>query len=111
MKLLLILSFCFAAFTLSAQTVGKLDSTKKVMTVQTSCGKCKLGLKGKTCELAVKINGNSYYVDGAAIDNFGDAHADDGFCNTIRQAKVQGEVVNGRFKASYFALLPEKKKK
>jgi hypothetical protein len=111
MKLLLILSFVFAAFTASAQTAGTLDSTKKVMDVQASCGKCKFGLAGKTCELAVRINGKSYYVDGAAIDNFGDAHADDGFCNTVRKAQVQGEVVNGKFKATYFALLPAKKKK
>jgi hypothetical protein len=111
MKLFLILSFCFAAFTVSAQTVGKIDSTKKVLTVDASCGKCKLGLKGKTCDLAVKIEGTSYYVDGAAIDNFGDAHDNDGFCNANRKAKVQGEIVDGRFKATYFALLPEKKKK
>jgi hypothetical protein len=111
MKTILSLLLIFTAFTVSAQTTGTLDSTKKVMNVQASCGKCKFGLAGKTCELAVKINGKSYYVDGTSIDNFGDAHADDGFCKTVRNAQVQGEVVNGKFKATYFALLPEKKKK
>jgi hypothetical protein len=112
MKIIIIsLLFVFAGFSVSGQTKGTFDSTKKVYTIKTACGKCKFGLTGKTCELAVKINGNSYYVDGAAIDDFGDAHADDGFCKSVRKAKVQGEVVNGRFKASYFELLPEKKKK
>jgi hypothetical protein len=110
MKLALILSFIFISITASAQTVGTLDKSKKVDTVQTSCGKCKFGMEGKSCELAIKINGKAFYVDGAAIDDFGDAHADDGFCNSIRQATVQGEVVNGKFKASYVHLLPEKKK-
>lgn len=68
-------------------------------------------MTGKTCDLAVRFNGKSYYVDQATIDEFGDAHADDGFCNAIRKAKVQGEVVNGKFVATYFELLPEKKKK
>jgi hypothetical protein len=111
MKLIISLLFVFAAFAGFAQTKGTFDSTKKVYITKTACGKCKFGLTGKTCELAVKINGNSYYVDGAAIDDFGDAHADDGFCKKVRNAKVQGNVVNGRFVATYFELLPAKKKK
>jgi hypothetical protein len=70
-----------------------------------------LGLKGKGCALAVRMDGQSYFVDGSDIDSHGDAHADDGFCNKVRKAKVQGEVVDGRFKATYFELLPEHKKK
>lgn len=31
-----------------------------------------------------------------------------GFCLAVRRAEVQGEVVNGRFKASYFKLLDNK---
>lgn len=92
-------------------TSGKHDANKKTYTVKTSCGKCKFGMTGKTCELAIKLNGKTYYVEGAAIDDFGDAHANDGFCNSVRQAKVQGEVVNGKFVATYFELLPSKKKK
>ena len=81
------------------------------MTVDASCGQCKLGLKGKGCSLAVRVNGKAYFVDGTDIDSHGDAHADNGFCNKIRKAQVQGEVVNGRFKATYFKLLPEPAKK
>src|SRR5688572_7826321 len=83
------------------------DKSKEVLVVDASCGQCKLGLKGKSCDLAVRINGKAYFVDGTKIDSHGDAHADDGFCNAIRKAEVQGEVVNNRFKATYFKLLPE----
>jgi hypothetical protein len=81
------------------------------MTVDAACGQCLLGLKGKGCNLAIKMNGTAYFVDGTDIDSHGDAHADDGFCNKVRKAAVQGAVKDGRFKATYFKLLPEKGKK
>ncbi len=82
------------------------DSTKKIMVVETACGECRFGLKGKSCDLAVRINGKAYFVDGTGIDDHGDAHAKDGFCNAVRKAEVQGELVNGRFLATYFRLIP-----
>jgi hypothetical protein len=87
------------------------DPAKKVQEVEAACGQCRFGLKGKGCSLAVRMDGKAYFVDGSDIDSHGDAHADDGFCNKIRKAKVQGEVVDGRFKASYFELLPGEEKK
>jgi hypothetical protein len=87
------------------------DSTKKIQVVEAACGQCQLGLPGKSCDLAVRINGKSYYVDGTGIDSHGDAHAKDGFCNAIRKAEVQGEIINNRFRATYFKLLKEEKKK
>lgn len=87
------------------------DPGKKVYEVEASCGQCKLGLKAKGCNLAIRLDGQAYFVDGTDIDSHGDAHADDGFCNKIRKAKVQGEVVNSHFKATYFLLLPEQEKK
>ena len=90
---------------------NQIDASKKIQTVEASCGQCKFDLKGKGCDLAVRIDGKAYFVDGTAIDSHGDAHADDGFCNAIRKAKVQGEIVNNRFKTSYFQLLPEPAKK
>ncbi|RYU75844.1 hypothetical protein EWM57_19360 [Hymenobacter persicinus] len=74
--------------------------------VEASCGQCRLGLPGKSCDLAVRLNGQAYFVDGTSIDAHGDAHAKDGFCQAIRQAQVQGEIVDNRFKATYFRLLP-----
>ncbi|RYZ45087.1 MAG: hypothetical protein EOP49_25845, partial [Sphingobacteriales bacterium] len=75
-------------------------TTAQTRVVEASCGKCKFGMGGDDCALAVRFNGKAYLVDGTSIDNFGDAHASDGFCNSIRQARVSGQVVNGRFKAS-----------
>lgn len=86
------------------------DAGKPIQVVEVSCGKCKLGLAGKTCEMAVRINGKAYYADGAHIDSFGDAHAQDGMCNAIRKAEVQGEIVHDRFKITYIKILPEEKK-
>jgi hypothetical protein len=111
MKSILVFLFvCSFSITSMAQ---KKDSTstpnpaKAVMNVEASCGQCQFGLDGKTCDLAVRINGKAYFVDGAHIDQHGDAHAKDGFCNAVRKAQVQGEIVNNRFKATYFKLLPE----
>ncbi|MFC4794155.1 DUF6370 family protein [Hymenobacter endophyticus] len=80
---------------------------QSVQVVEASCGQCRLGLPGKSCDLAVRINGQAYFVDGTNIDSHGDAHAKDGFCQAIRQAEVQGEVVNNRFVATYFRVLPK----
>ena len=108
---------CFGFFVSSSfgqttkSTAALPDPNKKIQIADISCGKCKLGLPGKTCDLAVRIDDKAYYVDGADIDSFGDAHAKDGFCNAIRKAEVQGEIVDNRFKLSYIKLLSEKKGK
>lgn len=91
-------------------TTASPDAAKPIQVAEVSCGKCKLGLAGKTCDMAVRIDGKAYYADGAHIDSFGDAHAHDGMCNAIRKAEVQGELVDNRFKISYIKLLPEVKK-
>ena len=113
-NILLIFLFCMSTqMSVAQQKDGSKqqpDPEKKLMEVEASCGQCKLGLEGTDCDLAVKIDGKAYYVDGTKIDDHGDAHAKDGFCNAIRKAKVQGEVVNNRFVATYFKLIPEKKK-
>jgi len=81
------------------------DSTKKTLIVEAACGECQFGLDGKTCDLAVRIDGKFYFVDGTNIDAHGDAHAKDGFCKTIRTAEVQGEITGGRFRVNYFRLM------
>lgn len=83
---------------------------QEVQVVEASCGQCQLGLPGKGCDLAVRIKGKAYFVDGTNIDSHGDAHAKDGFCSAIRWAQVQGKVVDNRFVATYFKLLPEPSK-
>ena len=73
--------------------------------VDAACGQCKLGLPGKSCDLAVRIDGKAMFVDGTHIDAHGDAHDETGFCNAIRKAEVQGTVVKDRFVVTYFRLL------
>jgi len=74
--------------------------------VEAACGQCQFRMTGKSgCDLAVKIDGKSYFVDGTTIHDHGDAHADDGFCEAIRQAEIQGEIIDGRFKAESFTLV------
>lgn len=77
--------------------------------VEAACGQCQFGVKGEGCSLAVKIDNHVYFVDGTKIDDHGDAHAADGFCNAVRKANVKGKIVNGRFKANTFRLLPSNK--
>jgi Family of unknown function (DUF6370) len=109
--LLVFFAGCLTAHAQNTAATAKPDPKKKLQTVEASCGQCKFGLPGQGCELAVRINGKAYYVDGTAIDEHGDAHAADGFCEAIRKAQVQGEVVDNRFKATYFKLVANKKKK
>jgi hypothetical protein len=80
-------------------------------TVEASCGQCQLGMKGKKgCDLAIRHEGNSYFVDGFKITDLEkDNHADGGMCTSVRQAKVTGQTVNGRFVATTFELLPAEK--
>ncbi len=111
MKFLIItLLITVAGFTVKAQTTT-LVKADTLRIVEAACGQCRFGMKGDGCNLAVKINGLPYFVDGSKIDDHGDAHADDGFCNKIRKAKVNGSIVNERFVASSFKLLPEEKAK
>lgn len=109
MKNLIFCFLCIIAFTGKSiaqdSTAMKLDPNKKVLFVDASCGQCQFKMAGKGCTLAVKINGKSYFVEKAHIDAFGDAHDTEGFCNAIRKAKVQGEIVNDKFIATYFELL------
>ncbi|MBS1616604.1 MAG: hypothetical protein JST06_10865 [Bacteroidetes bacterium] len=92
----------------ASTSAPKPDPSKKLMTVETSCGECNFDMDGKTCDLAVRINGKAYFVDGVSIKEYGHPHDDNGFCVAVRQAEVQGEIVNNRFKASYFKLLSPK---
>ena len=74
--------------------------------VEAACGQCQFKMTEKSgCDLAVKIDGKSYFVDGTTIHDHGDAHADDGFCEAIRQANVKGEIIDGRFKAETFTII------
>jgi hypothetical protein len=75
-------------------------------TVELSCGQCQFGLTTQEgCDLAIRIDDTAYFVDGADIDDFGDAHdIDTGFCEVIRIAEVSGDIIDNRFKVNTIAL-------
>ena len=84
------------------------DDTRTIAasrTVEAACGECQFDMEGDSCDLAVRIDGVGYFVDGTGLDDHGDAHAPDGFCNAVRQAKVVGEVIDGRFVVESFELV------
>jgi hypothetical protein len=76
--------------------------------VEAGCGRCLFDLEGKDCTLAVRYEGTARFVTGTSIDQHGDAHADDGFCNAIRRAHVTGRIEGENFAVSTFELLPSK---
>jgi len=82
---------------------------EKTQIVEASCGQCLFGLDSQNgCDLAVKIDGQTYFVDGAHIDDYGDSHdKNTGFCNVVRKAEVTGKVEDGKFKASSFKIVEE----
>lgn len=97
----------FLALLLASCASQPIGSPSQPALVEASCGQCNFGLTGQGCDLAVRVDGKAYYVDGTGIDDHGDAHAEDGFCEAVRKAKVVGEVKGGRFKAERFELVGE----
>lgn len=101
----------FYSFGQAQTTIHKKDKTKPVVAAELACGQCQFKLAGKSCDLAVRIDGKAYFVDGVHIDSLGNAHASDGMCNAITKAEVQGELIDNRYHLTYVQLLKPKKKK
>jgi len=99
--------FCSQA---QAQVQEK-NKTIKGKTVEASCAQCQFKVKEpRGCDLAIRMNGQVYFVDGTNLDAHGDAHEEDGFCNAIRQAKVTGQIQGNRIRVTQFDLKPLAKK-
>ncbi|MBL4605698.1 MAG: hypothetical protein JKY02_08590 [Flavobacteriaceae bacterium] len=86
------------------------EKKEKTIIAEVSCGQCQFDLKGQDgCDLAIRIDNNAYFVDGAHIDDFGDAHNENtGFCEVIRKAEVIGKIEGDRFKATSVKLIDKK---
>ena len=98
-------TFLFVMFSVVILAQDKNESSK-IQIVEASCGQCQFGMEGKSCDLAVRIDGKSYFVEGTNIDAHGDAHANDGFCASIRKAAVIGTIKDNKFVVTYFILQP-----
>lgn len=97
----IVLLFCINGY---SQTKS-IDISNQI--VDASCGQCNFKMPGSGCTLAVKINDQPYYVSGVDIDDYGDAHAQDGFCLKVRKAKVTGVLKDEQFSVKNFELLPD----
>ena len=93
----------FAANAATNKVITSFSDSTQI--VKTACGECVFGKQGTGCQLAVKIKGKVYFVEGTTIDDHGDEHAEDGFCNTQRKAKVSGKIVGDKFVATSFELV------
>lgn len=110
MKSIFLMSFLFLCTSVIAQekkSTGNFDKKKQVYEVLASCGTCNFKMKAPGCPLAIKLDDKYYFVDGTKIDDHGDAHADDGFCNVVKKAKVQGTIKGDRFTTTYFEIIKE----
>ncbi len=105
LKKITLVTFLFITATISAQDKKEQSKTQ---IVEAACGQCQFEINGRGCDLAVRIDGKAYFVDGTSIDAHGDAHAADGFCAKIRKAEIVGKIIDNRFKATSFKVLPKK---
>ena len=65
--------------------------------VLVSCGMCNFMNGDNDCALAVKIGSKVLKVRGVGIDDHGDSHASDGYCNVIKKKYVEGIVRKNLF--------------
>jgi len=92
----------------ACQTQAPADGSALVLqnaVVEAGCGQCQFGLGDGGCDLAIRHATKIYWVDGTGIDDHGDAHASNGFCNARARAQASGSVVGERFHATAFRVL------
>mgnify|MGYP000502565478 CR=1 FL=1 len=58
----------FPIFALGQQIELLPNPEVETIKAEASCGICMFDMQGKSCELAVRFKGDSYYVEGAGID-------------------------------------------
>jgi len=92
---------CGPAKTTSSKEVGLIESipTNKHIAgnVLISCGMCNFMSDDNDCSLAIKIGKNILSVNDVGINEHGDSHARDGYCNVIKKVYVEGKVNNLTF--------------
>lgn len=118
MKSLLIIGFFLASTQLALAGCGGCSSNRKHTSYNTapagllekipynnrvegnvlvSCGMCNFMNGDNDCALAIKIGSKVLKVRGVGIDDHGDSHDRDGYCNVIKKTYVEGIVRNNTF--------------
>ena len=65
-----------------------------------SCGMCNFMNGDNDCALAIKVGRDVLSLKDVGIDDHGDSHAKDGYCNVIKKVYVEGRVRGKTFKAN-----------
>ena len=65
-----------------------------------SCGMCNFMNGDNNCALTIKVGRDILSVKGVGIDDHGDSHAKDGYCNVIKKVYVEGRVRGKTFSAN-----------
>jgi hypothetical protein len=82
----------------------------KSQIVEASCGQCQFGMEGHGCELAVRIDGKPYFVDGTSLDSHGCLMPMMAFV-LLSEGIRYWRNKNNRFLVSQFKLLPEENRR
>ena len=83
---------------ISSGLLDKIPSNNQIDgNVLISCGMCNFLTDDNDCSLSVKIGNKVLKVRGVGIDDHGDSHASDGYCNVIKKKYVEGIVRNNLF--------------
>ena len=83
---------------ISSGLLEKIPSNNQIEgNVLISCGMCNFLTNDNDCSLAVKIGSKVLKVRGVGIDDHGNSHASDGYCNVIKKKYVEGIVRNNLF--------------
>jgi hypothetical protein len=92
---------------LSLLILASCTEKKAKIIAEVACGQCQFDLTTQDgCDLAVRVDGKAYFVEGFKIDDFGDAHDEKtGFCEVIRKGKIAGKIENNKFVASSIKLV------
>ena len=95
---------CGPSKTHKAENKGLLESVPRNNYVEgnvlISCGMCNFMNGDNDCALAIKVGREVFSVKGVGIDDHGDSHARDGYCNVIKKVYVEGRIRGKSFTAN-----------
>tara|TARA_Y100000768_G_scaffold75870_1_gene53609 strand:- start:56 stop:469 length:414 start_codon:yes stop_codon:yes gene_type:complete len=95
---------CGSSKTHKSEKKGLLESVPRNNYVEgnvlISCGMCNFMNGDNDCALAIKVGTKVFSVKGVGIDDHGDSHAKDGYCNVIKKVYVEGRVRGKSFTAN-----------